>query len=332
MTAAAMITVKKADGTIEKISLDEFKSRQKKSVAAPAPVQKTQPVEPAPAIKSAVLPAIERKPEPVKPPVIKPVVTEIKKPIVPPVPKIAVVPPSIKPPAESSSMPKPPVIRPIEVRKPSTEKYSKEDSKSLLEEEALPPAKTGKPLVKPMGTPKALLIEEESLPSTSAPVNSFIHAPQTMRFDTPRPSPIPQKERTVIPPSSFGGEERSADSVVSPVRPLVRDIAPGKPSNLGPVEELRYFSLVDFRRLSSSPEEAAARLKQKLINLREESHVLYLDGLSAWRESPLFRDYIGASVDALNTKRKLADSMADDSNKIQMKEIQAIIQMEGELF
>jgi hypothetical protein len=44
-----------------------------------------------------------------------------------------------------------------------------------------------------------------------------------------------------------------------------------KPAPVGPTDEIRSFGLTDFRRLSSKPEEAALRLKQKFINLQGES-------------------------------------------------------------
>jgi len=55
-----------------------------------------------------------------------------------------------------------------------------------------------------------------------------------------------------------------------------------------------------------------------------------MNALEAWRLSPLFNDYIGASAASLNMKKKVAENMAD-KNKIQMNEIKALIQMEKDL-
>ena len=99
---------------------------------------------------------------------------------------------------------------------------------------------------------------------------------------------------------------------------------------MGPIDEIRYITLIDFRRLSSNPDEAAARLKQKFTNLREESYVLFMDAIDAWRKSPLFNDYIGASAVALNAGQKL-NGAASDNNKIQMNEVKALIKMEKDL-
>jgi hypothetical protein len=103
------------------------------------------------------------------------------------------------------------------------------------------------------------------------------------------------------------------------------------PIELGPVDEIRYFSLVDFRRLSTSPTEAATRFGQKFINLKDESIVLYFEALDAWASSPLHHDYLAVVSEALEKKLPLARVAAGDSRRIQLPEIKAIIQMEKAL-
>ena len=280
MADGSMITIKKPDGTIEKISLEDFKTRQKKPATMMA-----QPVAPAPALKA---PSVEEGPK--APP--KPLMPEEKVATAPAV--------SEKKATLLASVPR----------------LDKSDAASLLDEETPPPATVAKPLIKPLGTPKTLMKEPDNiLPSTSAPVNPFVHA-------------APQSLRPAVSPVS--GNIKKPENI-APVRPFVRDIAPAKPSSLGPVDELEFFTLTDFRRLSSKADEAASRLKQKFINLRDESYILYLDGLAAWRQSPLFTEYSGVVVESLNNKKKLADVLLADKNKIQMPEVQAIIQMEKEL-
>ncbi|MCX6781650.1 MAG: hypothetical protein NTW66_00795 [Candidatus Magasanikbacteria bacterium] len=384
MADNTMITVKKPDGTIEKISLADFKARKNKP--APALKPAITPVTPAPAPQTMRTglphpnPLLSKEREVSAPPVqpsrpvlkksvpnlaaIKLLASEIietenvpAKPVLPPkiqpiarppklaaAKKIALNPggikalaaeivqskPEIKPAVIiKPSMPKPvpPVLKIIEDRKTPmpakpaapapTARFGKNDATSLLEEEIPPAATVGKPLVKPMGMPTALMKESEDvLPSTSSPVNTFVRAPQTMRTGLPHPSPLLSKDRETSAP---------------PVRPIVRDITPARPSNLGPIDEIEFMSLTDFRRLSSNPAEAASRLKQKFLNLREESYVWYLDGLAAWRRSPLFIDYSGAVTEALNTKKKLSEILSADTARIQIPEIQAIIEMEKEL-
>ncbi len=326
MAESTMITIKRPDGTIEKISLAEFMARKKKKTDVPAaskPAVVVAPVVSAPQKTKPSIQPSESVPKNLRPlnhSNIKSLVSEIvkSKPIeksatTPKVSVPVVVPPEIKRTEEKKIfVPQKPVVNP-----PSVSRFEKSDAASLLDEEVPPPATVNKPLIKPMGMPTALMKENENiLPSTSAPVNTFVHAPQTMRTMQPRHESALNKEKDITAP---------------PVRPMVRDIFPVKPSNLGPVDEIEFFTLTDFRRLSSNPPEAASRLKQKFLNLRDESYVLFIDGLAAWRQSPLFIEYSGAVTEALNTKKKLSDVLLSDPNKIQMNEIQAIIQMEKDL-
>jgi len=447
-----LITIKHPDGTIEKISLEDFRARQKAKQAsvvasvvvkaepvkvvsrpegtASGLIKKSEPVKPEPA-KAAPVAIPAKKPEPVPPAPLpvkiappKPAPTPIKS---EPVKKTEPVKPV---PAQKKEAPKPylppqakpviPVSAPVPkvVSRPegtpsgpavktekSAGKFTKDDAKSLLEEE-LPAAKSGVslaskgrakeaeeiykklnfslapdtrnrllglielrlkdvrsedeindwlilpekqmgigltgdkaklvltacreysqknissapadvvPLKRPLGMPTALAKEDrEPFPANATPNNAFVHAPPQPQKPAPRPI------------SQTGGLAPSKDPVS---RPIVRDISPATPANLGPVDEVKYITLVDFRRLSSNAGEAASRLKQKFLNMKEESYILFLNCMEAWRQSPLFLEHVGAVTEALNGKKKLADVTAD-KNRIQMSEIQALIQMEKEL-
>lgn len=72
---------------------------------------------------------------------------------------------------------------------------------------------------------------------------------------------------------------------------MVHDIT-ARDAEVSPIDEIRLFTVTDFRRLSTNPAEAASRLKQKFINLRSDSVLFYFDGLEAWRQSSLYNDYI----------------------------------------
>ena len=98
------------------------------------------------------------------------------------------------------------------------------------------------------------------------------------------------------------------------------------PFEYAPVDEIRYFSLTDFRRIAGNPTDAAARLKQKFMNLREESILLFFEALEAWRSSPLYLDYLSSVSESLSKRTPLARSQ--DKLKIQSPEIAAILMME----
>ncbi|MDO8499248.1 MAG: hypothetical protein Q7S66_01140 [bacterium] len=111
-------------------------------------------------------------------------------------------------------------------------------------------------------------------------------------------------------------------------RSMMRDMVGGaKPT--GPLEEIEYFTLVDFRRLSSDSLQAADRLRQKFINLRDESYLLYLESLARWHRSPLFNGYMTITLDALVSGKKLTDPRP--ASELQFRELSAILEMERQL-
>jgi hypothetical protein len=100
-----------------------------------------------------------------------------------------------------------------------------------------------------------------------------------------------------------------------------------KPLEMTPVDEILFFTLVDFRRLAPDPLEAARRLKQKFFNLKDESIVLYLEALAAWQRAPLFHDYLNLVSESLAGGVPL-QSLTQDKKRIQLPEIMALVDME----
>lgn len=170
------------------------------------------------------------------------------------------------------------------------------------------------------------------LPSVSTPNNSFVH-------------PVLKKQRDTILQAAFGKPvEISAakETSITPTMPSqnifvqarndtgrqsMHDIQPIQPEEIGPVDEIRTMTLTDWRRLSQNPIEAAARLGQKFVNINDESVLLYLSALVAWRQSPLFRDYMMAVAEGLNNRARI-DVVVMDKSRIQVPEIQALLGME----
>lgn len=103
-----------------------------------------------------------------------------------------------------------------------------------------------------------------------------------------------------------------------------------KPMAMGPLDEIQFFSLVDFRRLSSKPVDAAERLKQKFLNLKEESYLLFMKSWDAWHNSPLYQSYISVVDEAMAQKRPLSGVLGE-RDKISLAEIEALINLEKDL-
>lgn len=65
---------------------------------------------------------------------------------------------------------------------------------------------------------------------------------------------------------------------------------------MGPLEELEALTPEDFRKIGREPSAAAARIREKIDLLGQQSYALRATGIAAFRRSPLMARY----ADALN--------------------------------
>ncbi|MFA7653902.1 MAG: hypothetical protein WCX97_02560 [Candidatus Magasanikbacteria bacterium] len=169
------------------------------------------------------------------------------------------------------------------------------------------------------------MVETTMEPATVTPFNSFVH-----KTASAFPAPVTSKPKDNIKNNNITtGGQLNSRLMGNFSKPQMNDII-YKPKEMGPMEEILYFTLTDFRRLSDSPTEAASRLWQKFINLKEESILFYFTAIKNWRSSPLYKDYARLMSKALAKKQKLADVIGDGS-QIQLAEVKALIEMEKRL-
>lgn len=64
------------------------------------------------------------------------------------------------------------------------------------------------------------------------------------------------------------------------------------PKIFGPVDELQYMDLASFRRLAKNPANIAAKIKEKINLLEEDSFIKRMEGIKAWRSNPINRLYL----------------------------------------
>lgn len=128
------------------------------------------------------------------------------------------------------------------------------------------------------------------------------------------PTQFPQKEE----PIKVEAEVRNKIDF----RPLVP--ASGKikmedvkqvPRAMGPIDELRYTDLVNFRRLGKDPIAAANKIKEKIKLLEEENYAKKVEAVRAWRQSPVNKLYLamgeasisqGKPIDVIIEERRSA--------------------------
>jgi hypothetical protein len=149
--------------------------------------------------------------------------------------------------------------------------FAKEEMRKFSEEEdadRLYGALTGKRPV-----PAAV---KAAVPPPSSPPAAPPKAP------SPAPSPYLYRPPPVVSPK------------LQDVRPPVSFSAPfsGTAKLVGPVEELKNMTLLDFRRLSADPVEACRRVNDKIDLLEEQSYGLRIEGIKAWQASAVNRAYL----------------------------------------
>ncbi len=64
-----------------------------------------------------------------------------------------------------------------------------------------------------------------------------------------------------------------------------------KPKVMGPIDELRQMTLLDFRRLNPDPTRATQKIKEKIELIGEEQYAKRIEAIKAWRQSPVNKMY-----------------------------------------
>ncbi|MEA3464033.1 MAG: hypothetical protein U9R14_03090 [Patescibacteria group bacterium] len=102
------------------------------------------------------------------------------------------------------------------------------------------------------------------------------------------------------------------------VRPAVRERRGGEigdkvkmedvkyvPKIVSPIDELKYMSLINFRRLEQDLNKIIIKIKQKIDLLEEENYAQRLAGIKAWRVSPVNRLYLEMGQTSINSSKPI---------------------------
>lgn len=168
--------------------------------------------------------------------------------------------------------------------------------------------------------------EGEILPATSSPFNAFMHKPAF----TKEVKEIKTLDELVEKDISSKNKITDLLTGSRPTKSAGEDIVAPKNTVFGPVEEIKNFTVEDLRHLSSNTQQAVSRLKQKFINLKEESFLLYLQALEAWQQSPLYKNYLEQICEGFNNGVSLS-ALVRKQNSLNLDEIKEIIKMEKEI-
>lgn len=117
-------------------------------------------------------------------------------------------------------------------------------------------------------------------------------------------------------------------------RKQMHDIKP-IPKIMGPLEELQFLDLTNFRRLGKTPEEITAKILNKIKLLERDGYEKMIMGISAWRKSPVSRLYLKIVSEAVSVNLPLKDAIiARESRKeegLSLAEIEAIMSLNSKL-
>lgn len=190
----------------------------------------------------------------------------------------------------------------------------KELSLPLVEKVVLP-----KPPVVPV-TPIVKVVPP--VPKPTIPVSGQI-----------KPAPAP-----VVPPSPL--IEKKPIAAARPIfapsisKQAMHDIKP-VPKVMGPLEELRFLDLLNFRRLGKTPAEITAKIFSKIKLLEADGYDKMVSGVHAWRQSPVNRLYLKMVQEAIGkgitVKEFIANAQKEHKDYLNFEEIEAILAMNSKL-
>ncbi len=161
-----------------------------------------------------------------------------------------------------------------------------------------------------------------SLPPEEAPYSVIPSGVQTESRDLTSSKKQTGGISPLVPKTGLGRNDTKRE-VPPPPRPVLEDIK-FTPKLAGPTEEIARLSADDFRKLSGDPKEAVMKIKDKLALLRGESYKKYQAGIEAWRNSPLYSEYLKIINKSLSEGTPLDTALAS-AKTLTKDEFDAII-------
>jgi hypothetical protein len=181
--------------------------------------------------------------------------------------------------------------------------YSSIVTKSKKAMKNAPPAPMPMPAAPAPAEPPPLIAPPNLPIATTNPIPPELRAPAVVALPAPPPPPAP---RPAAPPLTIVRPTPGVPSVMPPIqgglevpKPRMDDVKPISRIT-GPVEELRAITIVDFRRLSKDPVEAAKKIKDKIDVLAEQSYTRRNEAIAAWGASEVVRTYLELMGEGLN--------------------------------
>jgi hypothetical protein len=157
-----------------------------------------------------------------------------------------------------------------------------------------------------------------------------VPAPESVKQQAPRPRTVdPDRLRALARATPV----LSPQSIVPDENAKVTDIR--APRLAGPIEQIHRLTLVEFRRLSKEPAKAVQKILDQVALLEEEGYDRKSQAVSAWRASPLYRQYLSLNQEALTRGLSVEDvirqKLAAGEQVITVEDLQAILDLNAKL-
>jgi hypothetical protein len=116
-------------------------------------------------------------------------------------------------------------------------------------------------------------------------------------------------------------------------KPVLNDVIPPKvkKKSVGPIDEIRQFDIVEFRRLATNLDQTKELLLNKFITLKEESFMLYTQAKRAWAESPLYKQYQDIIKESLEKEESGIAEVINTRGDMKLEEFMAIVDINKKL-
>lgn len=169
-------------------------------------------------------------------------------------------------------------------------------------------------------------VKESEMPSQS----SSLQAPAAYPAEVIAGKQEEQDESSGAPATVRRERPRALDTG----RPKISEVK--APSRLvGPIEEIERTTLTDLRRFSQSHRQFIDRMIERLKLLEDESYDKRVAGISAWRKSPLFQQYLETIKTALDHNENIPQMVGSinetESGNMSLREWQTINRLNREL-
>ncbi|MFH0987934.1 MAG: hypothetical protein V1763_01015, partial [Parcubacteria group bacterium] len=149
---------------------------------------------------------------------------------------------------------------------------------------------------------------------------------------------LPIKKTTPVlpvkPTTNYNLPPTTSAPAIKPMAPKITDIK--KTTRLfGPVEELANMALDGFRKLGKDKTEIANEVVEKIQMLAEESLTRKVEGINAWRSSPVYQLYLSMSMQGIREGKSIQVVIENRQQKneetLTLSEYEAVNEINGQI-